>query len=212
MANRHTRAAIRQENASEFNSKRQSESDIAIDQVAHIGNSVTEHEGAVQAHAEREARIAFRVDSTSDQHTRIHDAAATPFDPTLSSTRAAVTKQFRVALADETAEIDFGTRLGEREVRRAEASRGPGAEHHLGKVVEGALEVGHRDAFVDGEALDLVEHRRMRRVELVSTEHPPRTDNVNRRFTVEHCASLNCLVTAARVEERVGSNGVAAAS
>ena len=40
----------------------------------------------------------------------------------------------------------------------------PGAEEALGELGEHALQVGHRDVLVDEEALDLVEHRRVRRV------------------------------------------------
>ena len=45
------------------------------------------------------------------------------------------------AAADEADQVDLGGRLGEREVRRAEARRDPVAEHRLREVVERALEV-----------------------------------------------------------------------
>ena len=85
------------------------------------------------------------------------------------------------AAADEADQVDLGARLGEREVRRPEPRRDPVTEHRGGEVVERALEVGHRDALVDGEALDLVEDRAVGGVVLVGAEHPARAHDVDRR-------------------------------
>ena len=51
-----------------------------------------------------------------------------------------------------------------------------------GEVVERALEVGHGQALVDGEALDLVEDRGVGGVQLVGAEHPAGADDVDRRL------------------------------
>ena len=55
-------------------------------------------------------------------------------------------------------------------------------EERLGERLDRAGEVGHRDVAVDHQALDLVEHRHVRRVRRVATEHPARRDDVDRRF------------------------------
>ena len=55
------------------------------------------------------------------------------------------------------------------------------------EVVEGALEVGHRDALVDREALDLVEDRHVRGVELVGAEHPAGHGDVDGHARARAC-------------------------
>ncbi len=80
-----------------------------------------------------------------------------------------------------------------------------------GEVVEGALEVGHGDALVDDEPLDLVEHRRVRRVVLVGAEDPARADHVDRRGPGQHGACLHRRGVGAQhqvVVGRVGPEGV----
>src|SRR3546814_16842419 len=57
--------------------------------------------------------------------------------------------------------VDLGGRLGEREVGGPEAGGDPLTEHRGGEVVQRALQVGHRDALVDHQAVDLVEDRRV---------------------------------------------------
>ena len=77
--------------------------------------------------------------------------------------------------------VELGRRLGEREVVRAPAGARLGAEHRPREVVQRALQVGHRDALVHDEPLDLVEHRRVGGVELVGPVDPPRHHHVDRR-------------------------------
>ena len=58
--------------------------------------------------------------------------------------------------------VELGRRLGEREVRRAEAAWCESlAEERLHERLDGAGQVGERDAPVDDQALDLVEHRQV---------------------------------------------------
>ena len=61
----------------------------------------------------------------------------------------------------------------------------------VGEVVEGALEVGHREALVDRQPLDLVEDGRVRRVELVGAVGPPGADDVDREVAGQHAAGLD---------------------
>ena len=59
------------------------------------------------------------------------------------------------------------------------------------EVVERAAQVRHGQALVDGEALDLVEDRGVRRVEVVGAEHLAGADDVDRRLALEHGADLH---------------------
>src|SRR4051812_41541560 len=67
-------------------------------------------------------------------------------------------------LAEYTSDVDLSAGLDEREVARAEAHRRVRSVEALGELREHALEMRERDVAVDEERLDLVEHRRVRRV------------------------------------------------
>ena len=54
------------------------------------------------------------------------------------------------------------------------------AQHRL----ERALEVGQRDALADDEPLELLEHRRVRQVEVVAAVDAARDDDPHRRRSV----------------------------
>ena len=86
----------------------------------------------------------------------------------------------RAARALEARHVDLDRGLGEREEVRAQADLAVGAEDRAGERQQRALEVGERDVLVDGEALDLVELRRVRRVG-VAAVHAPGDDDVERR-------------------------------
>src|SRR5690606_27709668 len=114
---------------------------------------------------EGEAGVDLRVDATGDEDPGVDHSAAAPLDPALAPAGAALLGV--LPQADEAEQVDLGAGLGEGEVRGPEARGGALTEQARGEVVERALEVGHRDALVDDQALDLVEHRAVRRVVLV---------------------------------------------
>ena len=58
-------------------------------------------------------------------------------------------------------------------------------------AVERALEVGERDALADDQALDLVEHRRVREVEIVAAIDRTDRDQAHRRRIVLHVPDLH---------------------
>src|SRR5690606_13331814 len=113
-----------------------------------------EHQAALDADAEREAAADLRVDACSTQYVRIDHSAPTPLDPA------------RTAFEGRVPQVELGRRLGEREEVRPKARLGLFAEQLAREVVQRALQVRHRDALVDDEALDLSEHRKVRRIEL----------------------------------------------
>lgn len=95
------------------------------------------------------------------------------------------------AAADVAEHVHLGGRLGEGEVVRPQPGLHVRAEERLDHVVEGALEVGHGEALVHGEQLDLVEDRGVRGVQLVRAVDPPRADHVHGRLAVEQGAGLD---------------------
>ena len=154
---------------------------------------VAEHQRPVDAHAEREAGVALAVDAAGGQHPGVDHAAAAPLDPALAAAGAA-----GVGVdppADEAAQVDLGGRLGEREVRRPEPGRD--ARRRTSRAAKWSSEPlrwAMRDALVDDEALDLVEHRAVGRVVLVGAEDPARADDVDRWA----CGSAWCAPAPAR--------------
>ncbi len=83
--------------------------------------------------------------------------------------------------AERALDVDLDAGLGEGEEAGAQPHLEPLAEQRAGQVAQRALEVGEGQAPVDGEALDLVEDRRVRRVLRVAAEDAAGDDHVDRR-------------------------------
>ena len=126
---------------------------------------VAQHREALDAHAEGVALPARRVDAAGGQHVRVHHAAAEDLEPAGLLADAAAG-----AVAEHALDVDLGRRLGEREVRRPEAQAARLLEELLGEAGEHALEVREADVLVEHEALDLVEHRRVRHVRVAAVD------------------------------------------
>ena len=93
------------------------------------------------------------------QHVGVDHAAATELEPR------------PVGALD----IELGRRLGEREVRRSQAARELRPEVRLGERLDRAGEIAERDAAIDDESLDLMEHGHVRGVGGVPPEDAART-------------------------------------
>src|SRR3954468_20235026 len=168
---------------------------VVVVQGAHVGQAVLELGDALDAHPPREALdllrvVAVVVDVGVD--VGIDLARAEDLDPALALAQAAARTIGHVALAVavEARDVDLDARLGEREEVRAQADVAALAEDRVGEAQQGALEVGERDVLVDGEALDLVELRRVGRV-AVAAVGAPRDDDVERRRVGLHRADLH---------------------
>jgi hypothetical protein len=103
-----------------------------------------------------------------------------------------------VALADleraafpGTLDVDLGRGFGEGEVRGAEAQSDlVDLEIGAAEFFQHPLQVGHRDVAVDGQPLDLVEHRRVGLV-VVGAVDPARRDHADRGALGLHRADLH---------------------
>ena len=124
------------------------------------------HQRALDPHAEREAGIEPGVDARRLEHDRMHHAAAAPLDPAFGTTRSAwfAAGLRRRTVADPAQQVHLGGRLREREVVGAKSRVHLVAEHRPSEQVERAAQVAHGQPAVDRQALDLVEHRRVRRI------------------------------------------------
>src|SRR6478735_5299848 len=174
---------------------------VALDDVAHVGHAVAQLQRALDAQPEREPGVDVRVDAAGAQHLAVDHARAAELYPPRSATGPAGRV---VAMADEADEVGLHARLGEREVRRPHPRPRALAEHHVDEVVDRSSQVRHGQALVDRQRLDLVEHRGMRRVEVVGPEHLARGDDVDRRGPLQHGPDLYRRGLGAQDETTVG--------
>ena len=93
------------------------------------------------------------------------------------------------AAAQHAGHVDFGRRLGEREVRRPQAHLQVALEERFEEAVQHGLHVREADALADHQAFDLVEHRRVRDVVIVAI-HAARRDHRERRLARAACARI----------------------
>src|SRR3954453_22307672 len=145
--------------------ERSGETDVALDDVAHVAHAGAELQRTLDAHAEREPGELLRIHAAGGQHPGVDHAAATPLDPARS-----------VAVLGKP-DVELGRGLGEGEIGRPPPGDGVGPEQRAGQVVERPAQVRHGQPAVDGRALDLVEHRRVRRVQLVGAVDPAGRDD-----------------------------------
>ena len=68
---------------------------------------------------------------------------------------------------------------------------GLGAEEDVDELLDRGLHVHHRDALVDDERLELVEHEHVRRVDRVGPIDPARRHHADRRLGLLHHADLD---------------------
>src|SRR5215470_4988738 len=135
------------------------EADVALEELAEIRDAVFQHRDAIDAHAPGKALVDLGIEATQAQHVGVHHAAAENLQPVLALAKA------DLALVAAALDVDLERRLGEREERRPESHVDViDLEERLAELVQDPFEVTEMRAFVDDEALDLVELRRMRRV------------------------------------------------
>src|SRR5574340_617927 len=150
------------------------EAQVTLVEQAQVVHAVAQHREALHAQPEGETEIFFAVDVDVLQHVGVHHAAATDFQP------AAV-----------PAHVHLGRWLGEREERGAEThAQIIALKEALQEILHHALEVGEADLFIDPQALDLVEHRRMSGIGIDAVDAPGR-DDLQRRLVRLHVAHLH---------------------
>ena len=131
--------------------------------------------------------VLLGVDADALEHVGVDHAAAAELDPARLRAHPAA-----VAVAEDAAHRELGRRLGVGEEVGAE----PGAdalvvEQPAHEGLDGAEQVGEGDAAVDGERLDLVEHRRVPGVEGLVAVGAAGRDHEDRRRHRLHRADLH---------------------
>src|SRR5262245_7846252 len=90
---------------------------IRIVKGSEIGDAVFQHRDALYAHAKGKSLIFGRIDTTISQHLWVDHATAEDLEP------VAARADLQLAALARAADIDFGRRLGERKIARAETHR-----------------------------------------------------------------------------------------
>ena len=96
-----------------------------------------------------------------------------------------------LAAAHVAAHVNLAAGLSEGEEVRAVTRLAVLAKHALNKVVERALKIAKGDAFVDDQALDLVELRQVAGIGRVGTVDGARADHVDGRLLRLHGVDLH---------------------
>src|SRR5262245_1680404 len=163
------------------------EAHVVLEERADLVDAVADHRDALEAEAEREPLPLLGVDADRGEHVGVDHPAAAQLDPPRVRAHAAA-----LAVAEDAADGELGRRLGVREEVGSEARlHGLVVEELARERLDRAEEVGHREVAVDRQALDLVEHRRMTRVERLVAVRAPGRDHVDRRCAGLHGADLH---------------------
>src|SRR5262249_34973476 len=161
------------------------EAQVVLEEEAQIVDAVLQHRDALDAHPERPARVVLRIVADVLQHLRVHHPAAEDLEPAGLLAHTAT-----VAVTGEAQHVHLGRGLRERKEGRPEADPRARPEHLAREELERPLEVGHRDAAVDRQPFDLVEHRGVRHVDDVAAIDLARHDDAHRRLLRQHRADL----------------------
>src|SRR5580693_8553592 len=129
---------------------------VGLEEGAQVRHAVFEHGEAVDPHAPGKALVLVGIEAAVFQHVRMHHAAAEDLHPLVAFAEA------DLALVAAVLQVDFEGWLGEREERRPKPHADPvDFEERLEEFFQNPFQVAEMRAFVDDEALDLVEHRRV---------------------------------------------------
>src|SRR5947207_2173341 len=165
----------RSENRMRVSSELREKAQIVFEKQSQIVDAVTEHRETIGAHAECEALPRLRIETDGAQHVRVHLTRSGKLQPVTFTER----------------HVDLGGRLGERKERRTKADANVVAlEKCVQKLRHHAFEIGERHIAIDPQALDLMEHRRMRCV-AVDAIHAAGRDDLDRRRVRFHVADLD---------------------
>ncbi len=158
---------------------------IAIVEGPQIGDAVFQHRHPLDPHAKREALILRGVDAA---------ILPAPWDAPCRCRGFRASRRrrrFQPAAGARAADIDLGRGLGEREIARPEAHRQiVEPEKGAAELDQAAFQMAHMRRPVDDQPLDLMEHRRMRRV-MVAAKGAARHDDADRRLLRQHRADLH---------------------
>src|SRR5687768_7011843 len=162
------------------------EAEVVLVEQSDVVDAVFQNRDTLDPHAERESRITIGIVSDRFEHRRVHHTAAADFEPS-----RALADRAAAAMAKHAADEDLGARFGIREEARANLHLCVRFEQLARERGQRALQIGHGDAVAYDESLDLLEHRRVRQVEVVAAIHLAGHDDTHRGLMALHVADLH---------------------
>src|SRR4030095_14740835 len=157
---------------------------LLVEQSA-VLDAVLQHGDALDPHAECEAGHALGVIAHRLEDRWMHHATPENLDPAgLLADRAAGAATLVATDVDLGAGLGIWKEAGSQPDLHVAEERG---DHRL----ERSLEIRHRDVLADDQRLELLEHRRVRQIEVVAAIDSPGHEQANRRFERLHVADLH---------------------
>ena len=147
----------------------------------HVVDLILKHGNTLQAYAKSKSLVLVRIDAAHLQYMRMYHAAAEDLNPSLTLAHPAA-----LAAALEAGNVYLCAWLREREVMRAELNLRVLAEKLTRELCKCALQICEGDMFVNYQSLNLMEIRRMCRIQLVSAEYASRSDHADRQLSLFH--------------------------
>src|SRR3954451_19603265 len=152
------------------------DAEVVFPDRAQVREAVPQHRDPLDAEAERKPLPLRRIEPDVPEDDRVDPARAAHLDPAGVLADAAA-----AAAADEAGDVELDRRLREREVARPHPHLPLRAEEPAEEFQHCPLQVGERDAAVDGQALDLQERRRVGRIGRVAAVAPSGRHEADRR-------------------------------
>ena len=149
---------------------------------------MTQHRDPLDAHAGGEAGVALGVVAGGGEHLGVHHPRAEDLEPAAAAADGAARLG---AGAGEAVDGDLDAGLDEREIGVPQQHAALDAEELAGELQQRALEIGERDALVDGEQLDLRHHPLVRRVGRLVAVAAARHGDAHRRIVGVEVADLH---------------------
>src|SRR5690606_16272219 len=169
------------------------EAQVVLVEHPQVADAVAQHGQALDAGPEGETDVALGIQADVAHDVRMHLPRPADFQPAARERPVG------------EAHVDLGRRLREREVRRPESHVDVVALEELRQEVGvDALQVGKADVVVHPQPLDLVEHRRMRRVGVDPVGLAWR-DDPDRRLVGARVADLHGAGVRAQQQARLGT-------
>lgn len=150
--------------------------DIRILEVAHIRDSVLDHDETVEPEPEGESGVFLGIDPSFPKDIRVDESGTHELDPTgLLADPAPLG-----SAAERTGEIHFHSRFDERKISGTH-SYGDFATEDIGEhSPERILEIRETDVLIDHHPFHLIERILVRRIDVFIPEHPARDKRFER--------------------------------
>ena len=140
------------------------------------------HVRSLDAPAEGQAGIFFRINSCGLEHVRVKHSSAAQLEPTaLANSAFLFLRIYSGSIANSARHVDFKRRFGETEMMRAQTRFAIRTKKLTREIIQCAAKMRNGNAFVHVHYVDLMKHRHVRHV-VLSAICFNYIESANRRF------------------------------